>query len=520
MVEKRTSNLGNALTALGLEDVFLSNGELSRFPLVERGRITNGIIAEKLRLGRWQSVIDMIYGGSGNASALFDGDRDALKAGILKSATEHYSGKGITQTTIDALVKSGESDLLFTIATSANSSYEEFTEISGHIDSSYFTDAKHGAERSQRLHDIAGKLALREKRFDSAYRHFSKIGDADSINGVFDAALDIQDRHSSRTLLEEIALSDSSQKDERLRRIVLKSISEKDRFNPLAIFELANKHGVKLSYEEKAKLQKRLADSLSRYDVEKKLGDHPDEKLLWAKRHAKDEPRAAYKIFTQQGYDGTPVVAAVQSGLSMERYKNEERALKASSVSETHLRRAYQTASFDVKVQIASHLKETKGLQELSKQAHESGDLKTAYRLWVAGGGNLGNDYITEIRTALIKDGIENRFGYMHDIDGSDTKGMVMAYDTLMETDKGKRPDNLREAYEIAITLEDEDRTQKAREAMIAINPKWAIWNFASPRGGIKDETGLDYALGFVASKYGADSVELRSLFDKYQRAQ
>ena len=61
MVGKKASNLGNALTALGLENQFLSNGELSNFPLVERGRIANGIIAEKLRLGRWEGVVQMMY---------------------------------------------------------------------------------------------------------------------------------------------------------------------------------------------------------------------------------------------------------------------------------------------------------------------------------------------------------------------------------------------------------------------------------------------------------------------------
>ena len=51
------SNLGRALTILGLEDKFLSNGELSNFPLLERGKIANDIISEKLNHGRWEKVV-------------------------------------------------------------------------------------------------------------------------------------------------------------------------------------------------------------------------------------------------------------------------------------------------------------------------------------------------------------------------------------------------------------------------------------------------------------------------------
>ena len=56
MTDTQTPNLGGALTALGLEDKFLANGELTNFPLLERGRLANAIIDEKLKAGKWQTL--------------------------------------------------------------------------------------------------------------------------------------------------------------------------------------------------------------------------------------------------------------------------------------------------------------------------------------------------------------------------------------------------------------------------------------------------------------------------------
>ena len=102
-------------------------------------------------------------------------------------------------------------------------------------------------------------------------------------------------------------------------------------------------------------------------------------------------------------------------------------------------------------------------------------------------------------------------------LDKSDTKGMDEAYDALMKTRKGERSNNVRGAYDIALELEDEDRAQRAREAMMKINPEWAVNIFTSiHRSDIK---GLDYALGVVASEHGVGKEELMNIVKKYRAA-
>jgi len=523
MVDQNVANLGSALTALGLEDKFLSSGELSNFSLVERGRIANGIIAEKLRLGRWEAVVRMIYGEFGKIDVLYDGDRNELRERIVKSATEHSKSAQLGEETLEALFEAGENDLIFRLATNVSTlNYKDFNAAVRYVSSDYFSDAEQGDQRKIKLHQIAASKAMKEREYDSAFNHLSEIGDIEGIGQVFEATLEDRDRWHSGELLEKILLSDDSRKDERLKRIVLSSISEKSGLDPLVAFELYKKYGNDLSSQEaktlQVKLVESLAESASGYDINRIFIDNPEVRLLWAEKHAKDEPRVAYSIFRQQEFDGTSVIVAVQEGLSLGSYQNEERALSTSEVAEAHLRRAYETASFDIRVKIASHLKDSGELQRLSKQAQENGALSLAYRLWVTGGGSLEGKYIDRIRTSLIADGINNRFGSMNFLEKSDARGFAEAYDTLMQTDKGVRTDNLRLAYEIALDLRDEERVQRAREEIVATNIEWAIHKFTSGIRG-NDDKGLDYVLGIVASQHRVEQRELKRLVEKYQTA-
>jgi len=257
-VEDKVSGLGNALTALGIEDRFLSDGELTNFPLLERGRIANGIIAEKLRLGRWQTVVEMMYGGFGKADALYEGDRDQLRDDIVRTAVEHSKSARI-HGTIDVLAKAGENDLLFRLATNIPSlNYEDFMEATHGIDSSYFKDAAQGVQRKHTLHEIAGKKALAEGEYSAAFMHFDEIKDLEGLAQVFDATLALRGRHSSGEWLERIALSDPAQEDDRLKRVVLSSLSDEGGgLNPLAAYELAKKYNVALTSKEVNALRKK-----------------------------------------------------------------------------------------------------------------------------------------------------------------------------------------------------------------------------------------------------------------------
>ena len=98
----------------------------------------------------------------------------------------------------------------------------------------------------------------------------------------------------------------------------------------------------------------------------------------------------------------------------------------------------------------------------------------------------------------------------------SDIAGKTEAYNTLMQTNDLHNYD---EAHELALSLVDETLIQGAREAMIGVNPKWALRRFLGyDHEKIKDSPGVDYVLGIVASQHGVDQGDLRHLVDSYRK--
>lgn len=519
-----TENLGAALTVLGLEDEFLANGQLTTFPLLERGRIATTIVDEKLRLGRWETVIQMIYGGFGKADALFEGDRAQLRERILASLQQHpRTHHSFGQKTLDALVRANEIDLLFKLGTSIPLDYESFNNLMRSIPSEYLKDAVHGEERTRDFHKIAGKRALDEKEYGDALRHFTAIKDTASIATIFEQTMANQD--SSLGLLESIALSDQAQREARLQQIVQYCLAVNPNVSrregeAVEVFEMVRKQGIVLSDEQKAVLHARIAKEARTYDFDnKKIGKDPTLLLMWAKEHATTDPRHAYEIFKEQGFEGDEVLQAVREGLALEHYKNEHRVLEPYQVTELHLRRVYESAPFKVQVRIACHLRDKQKLQDLSRRAKKRGKFEDAYRFWVSGEGDMNGKYITAIRERLIRDAMKNDHDYMNMsfLADNDREGHIRAFDALMaQTENDKR--HLEVAHGLAFKMGDEERTQRARERMFACSPEWALGCFGrKSRSDARDEKGINYVINTIASQHGVAPSTLKDLVVKYQ---
>jgi len=524
MSETTTSSLGNAITALGLEDEFLVNGELKNFPLVERVRIASDIVSEKLRIGRWQTVIRMIYGGLGKADALYEGDYDQLREDIFRSAIEHPEhSRRVDKEAIDALAKAGENDLLYRLATTIQFADDDnFIEVSRRIGPTYFTHDEEGTEKLRVLHGISGRRALEMGKYDSALVHFSKAEDMEGLAKIFDIIADREFGYVSRDLLIKVARSDPEHEESRLKKIILNCGTDHG-LRTLEAFELYKKHNVTLTDEEKESLHEKIAKQVRGYEIEKLSPEDPENEklqLLWAKRNTKSDPQTAYAIFVRQDFNGSQIMSAVRSGLEMERYNNEGRVLNVNRINENHLRRVYKLKSTSpkIKARIASHLKDMDGLQELSRQARDNGDFDTAYRLWVEGDGDLDSGYIGDIRAQIIAD-MEKVYLSTHFLDGSDLVGKIQVYDILMGQEDGEGVDDLRKIHDLALDIGDEERTQRVREAMVGVSPTWALETFIgySSEEGVHDEKGVDYVLGVVADEHGVEQKTLRGLVDKYQ---
>ena len=505
------SNLGRALTVLGLEDKFLSNGELSNFPLLERGKIANDIISEKLNHGRWEKVVDMIFGGFGKADALYEGNREQLKNDIVKSAIKKT--ESIKEGTIIILRKAGENDLLFRFATEIPSlKYETFDQLMRY--GSFEKDIE-GDDKLKRLHEAGGKIALKENNYSSAFFHFNRIKDWSGIDNVFNEILNDRWNSADEEFIERIALTDPEKKEHRLKRLAT-GFSKIKGCSALYSYKIHKKYNIHLDENELKKLKRALARDLDIFDLERNIPETELElRLAWAKNHAKSSPKSAYEIFKQQDYKGHFAVDAVIAGLDKYPYYHVE-AFTINSVKEFYLRKAYEKTSFYVKLSIALHLKDKEKLKKLSREAYANKNLDQAYELWIKGEGNLEDKYLENVRKKLIDDKIIKNAGFVYLLDKSDTKGMEKAYDKLVSSKIGEKSHNLRGAYEIALQLGDEDRIQRTRKAMIALSPTWALRHFVRHRGN--DEKGINYVLENVAGQNNLTVEELRGFFNKYNK--
>lgn len=505
MSEVSNANLGGVLTALGIDGKFLENGELKTFPLVERGQIVDSIVSEKLARGQWSRVVEMIYGGLGNAGALFDGDRDELKKNIVESASRDKKSKDIDCSIEKILVDSGEVNLLLDLAVNLDSmNYENF-----HGLHRYFSQA----ERIGEFDKIVGRKAVEEGRYSIALAYFKRASGNDGITELFDLLIEnpFSGRKSfisdGKSVLEEIASYDPELKEERLALIVRNGLDGRG-VSPATALKLSKDHDITLEGREESRLYDLIVGSIGACDVTRSRD--PRLRLLWAKRFASESPKEAYDIFVNHGYEGGELKSALLSGLiaKKERYSYETR-LDVSKVKPDHLRLVYEQVPLEVKVRIARVLEDKAKLKDLSEKFLEKRDHDKAYRLLVEGEGDLESDDANSLRGQLIDEGINGNYVSIH-IGRGDKAGMRQAYDVLMRKRGKKRQDCLEEAYKFALRMENESLVQRARKAMVKVDSVWALGKF---RG---DSVGVDYVVGLVSKEQGVDLDTVKPFAEKY----
>ncbi|MBU3913785.1 MAG: hypothetical protein KKE50_06865 [Nanoarchaeota archaeon] len=525
-------NLGKAITVLGLEDELLSNGHLVNYPLLTRGGIANGIIDAKLRLGRWSSVVDMIFGGFGKADALYEGDKDKLRQGILESARRNSSDPYFGDKTVSVLLKSKEYDLLFNLSHTLPLRYEDFVAVVHKIPDTFFQEQGVGAERKQTFNSNAAEKALSERKYGSAIEYYRRASNLQALSTVFEEVLAEKAKDSSGSYdtlllhseLEAILTTDERLKPERVKR-VLASCKEKPSDAQFAL-RVYIEHKPEMTEQEQEAFYTKVAKNLSPHDIfniqdrktHRTLDVDPKLKLIWAKQHAKDNPRTAYQIFVEQKYNGSELVEAVNAGLEMDSYQNKERFLSPSNVQEAHLRAAFPSAPIKAKTAIARKLKDATGLQALSIQAQQAGNFRRAYDLWEESGAGFEGKYMDSLRTKMIADGIKYHEGSLIGVSPRDKTGREQAFDALMQAGETDRQMYLK-AYDIALEGErlDAERLDKVRKTIVSVSPTRALRVFRGyNEEKVKDPEGVDYFLGEIARQTGADKSHLAEIAEKY----
>ncbi len=550
ITETRIRNLGRAITSLGLEDKFLADGALSDFTLLERAEIANEIISEKLNFGRWESVVQMIWGGLGKADALYDGNKDTLKKGILESAKKQTELKSESSDScaksIETLAKKGEYDFIFNLMTSMpNLGYDDFIKMCQYLPATHF-EGDEGAQRKDTLGKVAGEKAMRERKYDSALINFEQVGNEDAIEEIFNEVIKPETKSSrdySRVgILEEIAMrGDHEKREERLRKMFSGYIAGELEMEVVKAFNLFKP--IPLSEGERAALYDAVAKKVSIFELKPRESEFHGGKreakiqdselaLLWARKHAEKDPDDAYSIFLEQGYTGEEVLTAVVTGITLNERGREKHSngLDLEDIKPEHLREVYAVLPFNLQIRVSQHLKDKTELARLSQVAKTQGDFRNAYDLWVSAGNGFEGEYMDSLRQTLIRKEIEENlkenFGRpsFYFLDGLDSRGHTQAFDALMEVAQGERRDIfLSAAHDLAYKHDSEGRLERVRQEMVSLDLNWALRIFKREKymsgtetKKMSDPVGFDYALGIVAEKTGVKKEQLSPLIEKY----
>jgi len=505
MADYDPTNLGRAVASLGLDSEFLSRGGLEDFSVPEKSQLVNGIVDENLKRGRWQAVLAMVYGDFSNVNILYDGNRSKLKDRILESAQKCPGS--LTEKTMTILKDKGEQELLFRLATEAPFDYETLGFLT-HSIGNYLSDSEQGTQRTKKLNLVLGRAAFEHKNLEEALEYFEKVENTEGIGEIFEAVIsgkEISDEYSRGDIGERAALADPTQRESRLKRLVLRAIRKRN-INPWKAFQIFKKYDVPLSLLEKSILYNRAAERVSIQDV--KEANDSELNLRCAKKNIDSNPRDAYPILNKEEPDGEDVLRAAISGIKCEK---EYHGLSLDKISDAHLKKLLSKAPFDVRVEIAGYFKDEKALRNLSREALKEGNLDKAYNLWIEGKGNLEDPDISKVRTKLIIGKVSGSERFFLDF-RKDPIGAVEYYDALM---KAK---NVREAYEIALNLKDEERTQRTREKMLEGDLEKTLSFFTDFGGEAKDRKGIELIAEKVAETHNVPTELVREIITKHHR--
>jgi len=543
--------LAKTLLYLGIDGTFLKSGELQKLPRDARGRVVDEMIDQKLTAGRWQGVVEMIFGGIGKADVLYGGDLEELRGRIIDSV-KILPSQDIGADVLEILKEKQERELLYGIAMA--SERFSFNNIEG-IVSPLFEDPEKGAEREKEFHTRAARLYFEGGNYRSALEHFVAIQDSDGVTDVFEKGLAkiIEERYvedETRRFVLDAAVYNPEHKNERLRRFILTTleggISIREAFN------LFKGHDVQLTEEERTALYDSAAANFSSHDLTEWADDYtgrgrdrkqveidPVLSLLWARKHAEERPEESYTIFTNQGYEGPEVLRAARRGLEIELEHPHEKyasSLSAHNISQEHLRAVYSEVPLRLRKDIAILLREhedfnyRESLQQISREAEEEGNLELAYDCWSLGGGD--EETLTKIRSNLIQRDLdkanESKFGSprLHFLNRLDRVGYKLAIDSLVETaPASKRPFEFMErAHELAM-LGTGEQIDNIRRGLVEMDTIRALKVFMGSsylyrREGeereMDDPEGFNYALGVMAQQQEISVDDLRPLVEKY----
>ncbi len=491
-------NEGRLLATLRLEDKILANGELPGMALAERSSLVRGILLGLMEQDRIEEAIKLVY-QPGPARALFDGDNAGFAENVLTSAKQHQR-RVFGYEVIELLAKNKQTDLLYKIATELPLKDECLEQVVQEV------QAELPEQQRAALYNELAERSFRAGNLGDAAGYFRKSNNQDALNSLQEKLMEKPAEHFD--LLVKLVSASPEGRTERLTELVRGVLQQpadrnEDQFYKLCI--LWKRQQLPLERGEVQQIKERLASSSSYPDPERlsyygfyHYEERQEIALLWAKKKATEDPTRAYFIFRNEKYDGPEVLTAVRSGLerALKRGERDSEAISnLNAVEKEHLRALLPTVPRELQAILAEHLGEDELLLTLSKEYAAENDTQNAYKLWIRGGGDQHDPYLTDLRQKLI----EQEFGKEGNpstlfLEREDGVGQRMVYDRLII----KFP---KDAYEIAQHLDDQQLLEQARWGIVEQDPFRAV-RFFRFNTGQSDNRGIELAARKIAEKY------------------
>ncbi len=415
------------------------------------------------------------------------------------------------------LIKHNEAELLYDIACRVQLEDHDLEKIMEKVDS------RIPPERMKEGYNALAARAEKHSDFTKAYQYYHQAENTAAVDALYQKIFKTHVAPDHIDILLTIADETNTKQNSRAAETVYAILKKPEllRFSPHIpqhLTEMVRRHKVRLSKSQDELLKDALISQLSLYELDKVAYDKDALTLRWAKFHAQDWPESAYRIFKSREYQGPEVNTAVRQWL-INRTEQPEHydGLSADQISEIHLRQAYETLPLEVKATVALHLKDSRLLQDLSRQYsrnRKEGSISAAYRLWIRGEGDQNDLYVKKLRTSMIKKELAKEYGPSVCLfEPDDAIGNKLWFTHLIEREPEK-------AYAVAQRIQDQHLLQQAREKIVKLSPSDALQKFKGYQGDFvggyhkedTDAVGMNMALDALAEQYSVP----RQRIDEY----
>lgn len=511
--------LGRFLATIGKEDQVLADGVMPNSHFIDRLSLVKGVLDGYFESGHWEQAVKAVYTEGGPVRTLFDGDWDAFRNNVLKSAQDHNRHFWGASEAIQLLHQNDETELLYQLATTIPTL--QSNEIEGILNE---ISEEITPEQRRAGYDLLAERVMKDEGGPrKAYEMYQKGGNMEGINQLYEKLIQEPDNISPKFLLQLATSNDEKEKGriEELVTLFYPKVTDEKPHESIngsiadSLRTLAEHHDIEVSMEQEECM---VCDILGAVDNYKSEQFGSEIVLLWAKRNPTTYPKDKYHLFLKRDYKGPEVLQAALAALQLGRGndgREDWQKLHLHQIKEEHREKLLESPDvpLQIRAEIAEHDKVYKKLRQFSREFKQEEDYDKAYRAWKIGQGSLTASYAVGLRRMAVEKDLIEREGkepWLHFLAKDDKPGLVQVYHMM----KGKFPEK---AYNLAWWSGEETLIDEARTSLMkTLTPEEALERFSGRRYSFDDydEKGVNLALTAIAEKHGVSEEMVKQYVD------